>query len=133
MIVDTSALIAVLQGEDDAAKYARALARTQGKLSAASFLECAIVIDRKGRPEVSRIFDRWLDEVGVEVVAVTPEQAHIARAAFRDFGRGSGHRARLNFGDCFSYALAVDTGEALLWKGDDFTHTGIPSALDDHH
>ena len=66
---------------------------------------------------------------GIEIVAVTPEHARIARAAYRDFGKGSGHAARLNFGDCFAYALAVERSEPLLFKGDDFTHTDVRSAL----
>lgn len=130
MIVDTSAIIAVLAGESDARQFAEAINRGQPKMSAATYLECSIVLDRKGPPEASRRFDAWFRSLGIEIVPVTVEQAIIARAAYRDFGRGSGHRAGLNFGDCFSYALAAESGESLLWKGDDFGHTGIPSALD---
>jgi len=84
-----------------------------------------VVIDGKRDPVRSARLDELLSRSDVEIVDVTAEQAHIARAAYRDFGRGSGHPARLNFGDCFSYALARATGEPLLFKGDDFVHTDL--------
>ncbi|QKT06701.1 type II toxin-antitoxin system VapC family toxin [Gordonia sp. X0973] len=130
MIVDTSAIVAILAGEDDARRYATALARQQAVMSAGTYLECSIVIDRKGVPEASRAFDSWMKATGIEVVPVSVEQSRIARRAYADFGKGSGHRAGLNFGDCFAYALAVERDEPLLWKGDDFTHTGVRCALD---
>jgi ribonuclease VapC len=99
-------------------------------MSAASYLETSIVIDRSRDPRPSRQFDLLLHEAGIEIVPVTVEQARIAREAYRDFGKGSGHPAGLNFGDCFAYALATDRGEPLLYKGDDFVHTDIRSALD---
>jgi len=130
VIVDTSAVIAILTAEDDAAIYAHAIAdATVRRLSAASYLECGIVLDSQGDPILSRALDELLAEAEVVIEPVTEHQARQARRAYADFGKGSGHRAGLNFGDCLSYALAVETREPLLWKGDDFAHTGVSSAL----
>ncbi|HNP55410.1 MAG TPA: type II toxin-antitoxin system VapC family toxin [Gordonia sp. (in: high G+C Gram-positive bacteria)] len=129
MIVDTSAVFAILAGEGDARRYADALAAGASVMSAGTYLECGIVVDRKGLPQVGRAFDSWLRTAEIEVVPVSVEQARIARRAYADFGKGGGHRAQLNFGDCFAYALAVERDEPLLFKGDDFIHTGIRSAL----
>jgi ribonuclease VapC len=127
MIVDTSALIALLRGEPDAPRFAAALAtRKEAKrLSAANYLEAAIVIDGSRDPIASRRLDEVIAKASITVEAVTAEHAQIARAAYRDFGRGSGHPAALNFGDCFAYALAKASGEALLFKGDDFAQTDV--------
>ncbi len=130
MIVDTSALIAVLRGEEDAVVYAQAIANADvGRISAATYVETAAVIDINRDPIASRRFDDLLREARLVVEPVTEAQARIAREAYRDFGRGSGHPARLNFGDCFAYALARAMDEPLLFKGDDFVHTGISPAL----
>lgn len=131
MIVDTSAIIAILTEEDDAAVYAGAIA-TAGvrRLSAASYLECGIVLDSQRDPIISRGLDELTQEAEFIVEPVTERQAHLARRAYADFGKGSGHAAGLNFGDCLAYALAIDLREPLLWKGNDFGHTGIQSALD---
>ena len=94
------------------------------------FPEAAIVIDAGRSPVASRRLDDLLREAGITIEPVTEAQARIARQAYRDFGRGSGHPARLNFGDCFAYALARETGETLLFKGDDFTHTDVSPALE---
>ena len=99
-------------------------------MSAATFVEACIVVDANRDPVLSRRLDDLLRVAGVVVEPVTREQADIARAAYRDFGRGSGHPAGLNFGDCFSYALARVTAEPLLFKGDDFSHTDVIPALD---
>ncbi|MCV7386324.1 type II toxin-antitoxin system VapC family toxin [Mycolicibacter longobardus] len=129
MIADTSAIIAILRDEDDAAAYARAIARADTRrLSAAAYLECGIVLDYQRDPIISRALDEFLDEAGFVIEPVTERQARLARQAYTDFGKGSGHPAGLNFGDCLSYALAADLREPLLWKGDDFGHTGIRSA-----
>ncbi len=129
MIVDTSAIIAVLYDEDDAADYAQAIAGAEvRRISAASFLECGIVLDSQRDPIVSRGLDDLLGEAEFVVEPVTERQARLARQAYADFGKGSGHPAGLNFGDCLSYALALDLREPLLWKGDDFGHTGVRSA-----
>lgn len=130
MILDTSALIAILRSEPEAAVFAKAI-ETAGlsRLSAVSYVEAAAVIDASRDPVASRRFDDLLREAGVRIEAVTEEQARVARDAYRDFGKGSGHPARLNFGDCFSYALARVSGEPLLFKGDDFSRTDVMPAL----
>lgn len=130
MIVDTSALIAILRAEDDAGEMALAIERAQvRRISAASYLETAVVIDGSRDPVASRRFDELVAAAELRVEPVTHEQARIARDAYRDFGKGSGHKAGLNFGDCFAYALAKATGEELLFKGNDFGHTDVAPAL----
>lgn len=130
MIVDASALIAILRGEPDARVFATALeSASVRRISAASYLEAAIVTDGSRDPVISRRFDQLLRDAKIVVEPVTEGQARIARDAYRDFGRGSGHPARLNFGDCFAYALAKDLREPLLFKGDDFAQTDIAPAL----
>ena len=130
MIADTSAIIAILTEEDDAAVYAQAIAGADvRRLSAASYLECGIVLDSQRDPIISRGLDELLQEAEFVVEPVTERQARLARQAYADFGKSSGHPAGLNFGDCLTYALALDLREPLLWKGDDFGHTGIQSAL----
>jgi ribonuclease VapC len=130
VIIDSSALIAILRDEAEAPAFARAIAAAAHRhISAANFVEAAIVIDGSRDPVASRRFDDLLREAQIVVEPVTEIQARIAREAYRDFGRGSGHPARLNFGDCFAYALAKTTGEPLLFKGDDFPHTDIAPAL----
>lgn len=130
MIIDTSALIAILRAEEDASDMALAIEKAQARrISAANFLETAVVIDASRDPVASRRFDELVEAAELKVEAVTLDQAHIAREAYRDFGKGSGHKAGLNFGDCFAYALAKATGEALLFKGDDFGHTDVTPAL----
>lgn len=129
MIVDTSALIAILRCEPDAIDYARAIeAAATRRISAVNFVEAAVVIDGSRDPIASRRFDELVAAAGLVVEPVTVEQARIARDAYRDFGRGSGHPARLNFGDCFAYALAKAAGEPLLYKGDDFAKTDLARA-----
>jgi len=126
VIVDTSALIAILRDEPDARMYAQAIAATfTRRLSAANYVETAAVIDASRDPVASRRLDDLLREAELIIEPVTVEQAQIAREAYRDFGRGSGHQAKLNFGDCFAYALAKVTGEPLLFKGNDFSKTDI--------
>lgn len=130
MIVDASALIAILRDEPDATSFARAIeSAASRRISAANFVEAAVVIDGSRDPIASRRFDEFLQEAQVVIEPVTEVQARIAREAYRDFGRGSGHPAGLNFGDCFAYALAKAIGEPLLFKGNDFVHTDVTSAL----
>ncbi len=130
MIIDSSALVAILRAEPDAARFAQALNdATQRRLSAVSFVETAIVIDGSRSPVASRALDDLIRDTRIVIQPVTEAQARLAREAYRDFGRGSGHPARLNFGDCFAYALAHATGEPLLFKGADFTRTNVKSAL----
>ncbi len=127
MIVDTSAIVAILRAEPDAEDYIDALAHAAApKMSAATYVEAAVVVDANRDPVLSGRFDDLVADI--EVVPMTRELAHIARRAYRDFGKGSGHPARLNLGDCFSYALARGSGEPLLYKGDDFGHTDVASA-----
>jgi ribonuclease VapC len=132
MIVDTSALIAILRAEDDAIDMALAIEKAEvRRISAASYLETAVFIDASRDPVASRRFDELVEAAELRVEAVTFDQARIARDAYRDFGKGSGHPAGLNFGDCFAYALTKSTGEPLLFKGNDFGHTDVTSALPD--
>ncbi|HEY7299481.1 MAG TPA: type II toxin-antitoxin system VapC family toxin [Xanthobacteraceae bacterium] len=129
MIVDTSAVIAILRDEPEAEVCARAIEVSAARrISAANFVETAVVIDASHDPIASRRFDDFIKEAQIIVEPVTEAQARIAREAYRDFGRGSGHPARLNFGDCFAYALAKIMREPLLFKGADFAHTDIPRA-----
>ncbi len=129
MIIDTSALLAILRDEPEAAAYAEAIQRASNRrLSAVSFVETAVVIDGSRDPVASRGFDDLLREAQIAIDPVTEVQARIARDAYRDFGRGSGHPAKLNFGDCFAYALAKVAGEPLLFKGKDFVHTDVKQA-----
>jgi ribonuclease VapC len=130
MIIDTSAIIAILRDETEAASYARAIAdATTRRVSAVNFVESAVVIDASRDPIATRRFNDLITEANIFIEPVTEFQARIARDAYRDFGKGSGHPAKLNFGDCFAYALAKAFGEPLLFKGGDFAHTDIVSAL----
>jgi ribonuclease VapC len=130
MIIDTSAVIAILRDEPEVVPYARAIAdATDRRVSAVNFIESAVVIDASRDPIASRRFDDFITEANIFIEPVTEIQSRIARDAYRDFGKGSGHPAKLNFGDCFAYALAKTFGEPLLFKGGDFAHTDIISAL----
>lgn len=130
MIIDSSAILSILTLEDDALVFADAMEMAESlKMSAATFLEASMVIDAKRSATLSWKFDDFLQRARIEIVPLTVHQARIARAAFRDYGRGSGSPAKLNFGDCLAYALAIDSGEPLLFKGNDFTHTDVGNAL----
>jgi len=125
MIIDTSALLAILYQEEDAEWFATAIATApECKISAANFLEAAINIDSQGNAEASRQLDHFISQAGIEIIAISHEHAQIARQAYQDFGKGK-HKAKLNFGDCFAYALAREAGEVLLFKGNDFIHTDL--------
>ena len=129
MIVDTSALLAILQAESESRGFAEAIdAASRPTLSVVSLVEASMVLDARHGPAGKDRLDRLLRESRMELAPVDSEQAQIAREAFRDFGRGR-HSARLNFGDCFSYALARQRGEPLLFKGDDFARTDIRPAV----
>ncbi|MGA3106775.1 MAG: type II toxin-antitoxin system VapC family toxin [Terriglobales bacterium] len=131
MILDTSAVIAILRLEPQAAEFARIIERAaQTRMSAVSYVEAGAVIDGSKDPVASRRFDELIEAAQVVIEPVTEEQARIARQAYRDFGKTSGHKAKLNFGDCFSYALAKSKGKALLFKGQDFSRTDVKSARD---
>lgn len=130
MIIDTSAIIAILRNEPEAISCARAIAdATIRRVSAVNFVESAVVIDASRDPIATRRFDDFVKEANISIEPVTEIQAQIARGAYRDFGKGSEHPAKLNFGDCFAYALAKESGEPLLFKGRDFAHTDIEAAL----
>lgn len=130
MIVDSSAIIAIVRGEPETSAFAAAFESANViRLSAGIYFEAAIVVDRYRNPKLSARFDEILQHAKVIIEPVTPEQAKLARQAYRDYGKGSGHPANLNFGDCFSYALARDKREPILYKGDDFVHTDLRSAL----
>ena len=126
MIVDASAIAAIILDEPERSAFIRQiLASSRAGMSAATYVEIGVVVDGRRDPVLSRQVDLLVEELGVQVVDLTVAQARIARAAYRDFGRGTGHPAGLNLGDCYSYALAVDRGEPLLFKGDDFIHTDV--------
>ena len=132
MIVETSALVAIVANEPERAAFIEAIRDDPDPImSAASYFEAAIIADRRGKSVMATEIDVVVDALEIDVVPFTRAQARIARDAYRDYGKGSGHPAQLNFGDCFAYALAVDSGEPLLYKGADFTHAGIRSALPD--
>ncbi len=128
MIVDSSALMAVLEDEPQGRACVELIAATDSRMSVASWLEVGIVADARSASHGERL-DEILRVLGIETVPVSQHHAQVARAAYRRFGRGSGSPAKLNYGDCFAYALAVTTGEALLFVGDDFAHTDVQAAL----
>ena len=127
MIVDTSAVLAVLFNEDDAANYSRAISEAESRrMSAANFVEAAIVVETQTRSGGSRQFDAFFRRASIVIEPVTEEQAHVARQAYTDFGKGR-HRAGLNFGDCFAYALAKVSGRTLVIQGRRFQENGCRS------
>ena len=129
MIVDSSAMVAVIKREPDWLALSEKMDSAGSlRISAASYLETAIVLDKHRDPVRSAGLDELILDLELVIEPVTAAQAKIARQAYRDYGRGSGHPANLNFGDCFSYALARDKREPILYKGDDFVHTDLRSA-----
>ncbi|HMD85034.1 MAG TPA: type II toxin-antitoxin system VapC family toxin [Terriglobia bacterium] len=129
MILDTSALAAIFFGESEAARYTQLIhGADRCLISAANFVELTMVIEGQIGPDAGRQCDVFLRRAGIAIEPVTVEQAHLARQALLDFGKGR-HAAGLNFGDCFAYALAKITGEPLLFKGEDFKKADITSAL----
>src|SRR5579859_79722 len=129
MIVDTSGLLAVLFGESDAESYARAIGDAAiCRISAATFVEVSLAVESQTGDAGSRQWDSFFRTSGIGMEPVTEEQDYVARQAWSEFGKGR-HPAALNFGDCFSYALAKVFGEPLLYKGRDFHKAGIPPAL----
>ena len=127
MIIDTSAILAVLFGEPDAHHYEKAIASAwPRRMSAVGLLEAAIVVESRGGTAAGHKLDRFLKKVEIELVPVTPEDAG-ARRALRRFSKGN-HAAVLYFGDCFAYALSELSGDPLLFKGADFSLTDVPAA-----
>ncbi len=128
MILDTSALVAILFGEPEAEDYARLILKADVcRVSVVNRLELAVVLERQAKPDVARQAEAFLRAASIVEEPVTLHQGVLARQAFYDFGRGR-HRAQLNFGDCFAYALAKAMDEPLLFKGSDFTRTDIQAA-----
>jgi ribonuclease VapC len=126
MIVDTSVLIALMRAEPEARALGQAMRDAPARrLSAASYVEVAAVVDGAGDAVAASALDDLLAMWRIRIEPFTPAQARIARTAYQRFGKGIGHPARLDLGDCFSYALARDLGEPLLFEGEDFTHTDI--------
>ena len=129
MILDTSALVAILYGEPEASRYATLVHEADRcSISVANFVELSIVIEAQIGADAVHQYDAFLRRAAIAMEPVTIEQGQLARQAFRDFGKGR-HPAGLNFGDCFAYALARATGEPLLFKGDDFSKTDIKAAV----
>ncbi len=128
MIVDSSALLAVLNREPDGERFEETIAAaSECRMSVANILETCIVAESRGGAAGAHDLDALLARAGIEPVPVTVEQLKAARQAWRRYGRGN-HPAALNFGDCFAYALASVTGEPLLFKGEDFSQTDIRAA-----
>ncbi len=129
MVIDTSAILAILRDEPERRAFNEAIESADPRLmSAASFVEASVVIETRRGYEGLRDFDLFMARAGIELAPVDADQAHIARQAFREYGKGR-HPAGLNFGDCFSYALARAEGLPLLFKGNDFAQTDVEPAL----
>lgn len=132
MVIDTSALVAILLDEPERSTFTKAIEEAESRLlSAASLVEASMVIEARFGGEGVRQLDLLIEKAGIEIVAVDEEQARVARRAFSQFGKGR-HPAGLNYGDCFAYALARVFGEFLLFKGEDFTHTDLMPYLQKH-
>lgn len=129
MIIDTSALIAILHDEPDAPAFAKAIQLAENRrISTVNYVEAGAVVDRRGDAIAHRRLDELLREAEITIEPTSENQARIARAAYRDFGKGSGHPAQLSLGDCFAYALAKARREPLLFKGNDFALTDVQRA-----
>jgi len=126
MVIDTSAILAILQREPERRSFLQAIEDAEStRMSVASFVETSIVIEFSYGSEGLRDLDRFISRASIELIPVDKEQGQLARSAFSWFGKGR-HRAGLNYGDCFSYAAAINLAEPLLCKGDDFIHTDVP-------
>ena len=125
MVIDSSAVLAILNNEPERRIFTKTLEQADASLiSVVSFVETSLILEARKGYDALRDFDFFIAKAGVELIAVDVEQAELARTAFRQFGKGR-HPANLNFGDCFSYALAKVSGVPLLFKGQDFAHTDI--------
>lgn len=130
MIVNTSVIVALLLHDPEEARFASELERApQSSISAGSWIELSTIIARRFGASMFNRADRIDSVLAIKIAPVTAMQAQIGRDAYRRFGRGTGSRARLNQGDCFSYALAVEQDQSLLFKGDDFIHTDVRQAI----
>lgn len=129
MVIDTSALLAILLDEPERRRFNGAIEAAESRvMSTATFVEVSIVIDSRFGAEGLRDLDLFVERAGIDLIAVDSEQAHAARRVYSRFGKGR-HRAGLNYGDCFSYALAMILGEPLLYKGEDFLQTDVAAFL----
>ena len=125
MVIDTSALVAILQDEPERRAFNEAIEAAEScAMSVASLVETSMIIESRYGPDGTRSLDLYISKAQIKLVSVDADQAYTARDAFRNYGKGR-HRAGLNFGDCFSYALAKALDEPLLFKGTDFTLTDI--------
>jgi len=130
MVIDTSALVAILQGEPERRSFIELLEEADSRrMSVATLVESSIVLEARYGPAAVRELDLFIGRAEIELVSVDAEQARVARGAFSRFGKGR-HRASLNYGDCFAYALAIVLGEALLCKGADFAYTDVHLAIE---
>ena len=133
MVIDTSALLAILSDEPERREFNEAIEAADSRtMSVATFVEVSIVIESRYGAEGLRDLDLFLERAGVELASVDVEQARVARRAFSRFGKGR-HPAGLNYGDCFAYALATVLGEPILYKGDDFSQTDVAAAVPPPH
>jgi len=129
MVIDTSALLAILLDESERRSYNEAIEAAASRIiSAATYVEVSIIVESRFGAEGLRDFDQFVDRAKIEIASVDLEQANLARRAFSRFGKGR-HPAGLNFGDCFSYAVAIARGEPLLYKGEDFARTDVASVM----
>jgi len=128
MVIDTSALLAILQDEPERRSFNEAIEAAESRvMSVATYVEVSIVVESRYGAEGLRELDRFVDRAGIELVGVDVGQGKIARDAFSRFGKGR-HPAALNFGDCFAYALARILAQPLLFKGDDFSKTDLATS-----
>jgi ribonuclease VapC len=125
VVIDSSAILSVLFAEPESDEILMTISNNECFISAGNYLETAIIVDSSKDPIAIRKFDALIKEGKIEILSVDQKQVDVARAAYRDYGKGSGHRAKLNYGDVFAYALAATTRRKLLCKGDDFCHTDI--------
>ena len=125
VVVDSSAILSILFAEPDCDGILVAISSNDCSMSVGNYLETAIVVDSTKDPVAIRKFDAFMKASGIEIIPMDLKQIEIARVAYRDFGKGTGHPARLNFGDVFAYALASTTNRELICKGDDFIKTDI--------
>jgi ribonuclease VapC len=131
VIIDSSAVLAIVLREPDGRQYLRAvLGAEPRRMSVSNWLEATMVVDRRGSARAIDIMEDFIQRAKIELMPVSVAQGTLARRAWRTFGRGI-HPARLNYGDCFAYALAKETGEPLLFKGNDFAQTDVQQALKD--
>lgn len=124
IIIDSSALMAIVNDEPEATRLAEKMAASTCRMSLGTWVEVGIVADSRSATYGAHL-DEIIERFGIERVPVTGRQADVARAAYRRFGKGTGARAHLNFGDCFAYALSVTEGEPLLFVGKDFSETDV--------